>query len=84
MLSALMPSLNRAVKRGHKWIYWHASQSGSSSEQALGTSAASPIVGSAVALAAAAGAELIALETEFKAPVSMVDFSVVVAAKARR
>jgi len=52
--------------------YWQASQSGSSKEQALGTSAA------------VAGSGWLVELTAFNEPVSMVDFSVVVAASARK
>src|SRR5690606_29139982 len=58
-------------RRGHARPYWQASQSGSSSEQAFGTGAAST---------AAVPAEA----TAFRVPVFTVDFSVPVAPRARR
>src|SRR5690349_2708688 len=59
--------------------YWQASQSGSSMAQAFGTGA-----GPAGAARTESSPWLPPLETAFSLPVLMVDFSVLVAARARR
>ncbi len=62
-------------KEASAWPYWQASQSGSSIAQAFGTGAGP---------AAWTGALSPPLETALSLPVLMVDFSVLVAARARR
>jgi hypothetical protein len=69
---------SRAIKPGTRSAYWQASQSGSSIAQAFGTGA-----GPAGA-ARTESSPWLPLETAFNLPVLMVDFSVLVAARARR
>ena len=68
-------NVSRLPEGSLAWPYWQASQSGSSIAQAFGTGAGP---------AAWTGALSPPLETALSLPVLMVDFSVLVAARARR
>ena len=77
-------SIDVTAKNYFSASYWQASQSGLSIEQACGTGAACAKASDSAAIAATGADAAVLLLTALSVPVLIVDFSVEVAAKARR